>query len=149
MEMTEQLVTIDFPGDIEYIPDIRRFLANLISLRSFSRRFSFRMEIIVDELCNNAIKFGNLRVGEFVTITCRVRDNEVVMEVCNPGSDEKEVRNLKKAVAAVSAESDASADFVMGRGVQIIKILSNSVQVLENNGTVVRVVKKKIENEDL
>jgi len=149
MENSEHLVTVDFPGDIEYIPDIRRFLSNIISLRSFSRRFAFRMEIIVDELCNNAIKFGNLRVGEFVTITCRVRDEEVVVDVSNPGSDEKEVRNLKKAVAAGAGEAEAPADFVIGRGIQIIKILSSSVQVLDNGGTMVRVTKKKIENEDL
>ncbi len=68
MDQTEQVVTVDFPGDIDYIPDIRRFFSNLISIRSFSRRFAFRIEVIIDELCNNAIKFGKLHVGEFVNV---------------------------------------------------------------------------------
>lgn len=148
MEPNEHLITVDFPGDIEYIPDIRRFFSNLISLKAFSRRFSFRVEIIIDELCNNAIKFGKLRVGEFVTVCCRVTDDEVVLDVTNPGSDEKDIRTLKRAFAA-GADDEVPAEAGVGRGIPIIKILSDSQHVLENNGTTVRVYKKKRENEDV
>jgi anti-sigma regulatory factor (Ser/Thr protein kinase) len=149
MERTEHTVTLNFPGDIEYVPDIRRFLATIISLRSFSRRFAFRMEIIIDELSTNAIKFGKLRVGEFVTIICRIRDNEVVLDVCSPGSEACDIQKLKKTIATDRSQPEIPFDFSEGRGVPILKILCNSIQVLEQEGYTVRVIKKKNENEEL
>ena len=94
LPLGDHFVAIDFPGDIEYIPDIRRFISNIIALRDFSRRFTFRTEIIIDELCNNAIKFGRLKLGEFITLSCTLRDSGVVIEVFNPGADDQELANL-------------------------------------------------------
>jgi len=149
MEPNEFTVAVDFPGDIDYIPDVRRFLSNLISLRSFSRRYSFRMEIIIDELCSNAVKFGRLKVGEFIRLSCRIQDECVTLDVTNPGSDEKDVKNLKKAMLTSDSNDGTLDDDIAGRGIQIIKILSTSVMVLEHEGTTVRVIKKKNDNEDL
>jgi anti-sigma regulatory factor (Ser/Thr protein kinase) len=150
MELSDNLVSVDFPGDIEYIPDVRRFLSNLINLKPYSRRFAFRMEIIIDELCTNAIKFGNLRVGEFVSVRCKIGEESVTLDVCNPSADPKEILNLRKAIATGGAGmADTPEGIIVGRGIQIVKILCNSIQVLEENGTVVLIVKKKEENEEL
>ncbi len=79
---------------------------------------------------------------------CVIRENEVMVEVCNPGSDPKDLSNLKRALAITGIEDEVPKDVFVGRGIQIIKILSSSIQVLEKNVTVVRVIKKKIENEE-
>ena len=142
-------LSVEFPGDLDYVPDVRRFLSNVISLRAFSRRFAFRMEIIIDELCNNAVKFGRLKVGEFVRIGCRIEPDGVTLDVFNPGADAKEIARLRKAVLASAQDSECEDDPLPGRGIQIIKILATSIQVPESEGTLVRVIKKKNDAEDL
>ncbi|MFH0919311.1 MAG: ATP-binding protein [Fibrobacterota bacterium] len=141
----EHLVAIDFPGDIEYIPDVRRFISNIIGLREFSRRFTFRTEIIIDELCNNAIKFGRLKVGEFISLSCKISDAAVTLEVFNPGADEKELGRLRRAIAEEADSPDAPA----GRGIRIIKILCSSIEIEERGGTLVRILKQKSLSDDL
>jgi anti-sigma regulatory factor (Ser/Thr protein kinase) len=144
----EHRVGIDFPGDIEYIPDVRRFISNIIALRDFSRRFTFRTEIIIDELCNNAVKFGRLKVGEFISLSCRINDGEVVIEVFNPGADDKETGNLRRIIAE-SPDAQAAPDAPAGRGVRIIKILCTRIEVEDRNGTRVRVIKQKSVSDDM
>lgn len=148
MEDLKTLVySIDFPGDIEYIPPVRKFLSHLINARDFSRRFAFRTEIIIDEVCNNAVKFGKFRGNEFINLTCRIEVDRVVMDVTNPGSDARDVQRLKQCLRE---EDDASADpMSVERGMKIVKILCNTIEVIEGDNLCVRILKQKNQKEDL
>lgn len=145
-----QTISVDFPGDLEYVPDVRRFISNLIALRGFSRRFTFRMEIVIDELCSNAVKFGGLRVGDFITLTANLGEKEVAFDVSQPSASDEVVAQLRRSIALASGESDELAGLLPnGRGMQIVKILCDSIEVKSDNGTVVSIRKRWTPNDDL
>jgi anti-sigma regulatory factor (Ser/Thr protein kinase) len=145
-----QSVTIDFPGDLEYIPDVRRLLSNLISIKGFSRRFTFRIEIIIDELCSNAVKFGRLKIGEFVTVKADVEDSHVVLHVSHPSVDTESVAKLNRAISDSGSEVDGEKPFnAEGRGIQIVKILCDKLLVDISKGTTVVAHKRWTLNDEL
>jgi anti-sigma regulatory factor (Ser/Thr protein kinase) len=145
-----QSVTIDFPGDLEYIPDVRRLLSNLISIKGFSRRFTFRMEIIIDELCSNAVKFGRLKVGEFVTVKANVKNEDVTLHVSHPGVDSESVAKLNNAISDVVTEDIGNRSIMSdGRGIQIVKILCDKLVVDTSQGTTVVAYKRWTPNDEL
>jgi anti-sigma regulatory factor (Ser/Thr protein kinase) len=141
-------ITVDFPGDLEYIPDVRRLVSNLISLKGFSRRFTFRMEIVIDELCSNAVKFGRMKVGEFVTIKADVQDVDVTLHVSHPGVDTDNISRLMHAISD-GGETGGNSAFKDGRGVQIVKILCDRLTVDTSRGTTVVAHKRWTPNDDL
>jgi anti-sigma regulatory factor (Ser/Thr protein kinase) len=145
-----QSVTIDFPGDLEYIPDVRRLLSNLISIKGFSRRFTFRMEIIIDELCSNAVKFGKLKIGEFVTVKADVKDSDVVLHVSHPSVDAESVAKLNRAISDNGSEDGGEkSSGPDGRGIQIVKILCDKLVVDISRGTTVVAHKRWTPNDEL
>lgn len=147
-ELQNQVYSIDFPGDIEYIPPVRKFVSRLINGRDFSRRFAFRTEIIIDEVCNNAVKFGKFRSNEFVNLTCRIKEDGVVIDIVNPGSDPRDVAKLK-ATLGDAPEAGSADELSAERGLKIVKILCNSIEVVEEDNLCVRITKRKNESEDL
>ncbi|MBL8027659.1 MAG: ATP-binding protein [Fibrobacteres bacterium] len=142
-----QSITIDFPGDLEYVPDVRRLISNLISLRGFSRRFTFRMEIVIDELCSNAVKFGKLKIGEYVTVKADIEEADVRLHVSHPTFDADSVVKLKAAIS--DAGDDSSAASPDGRGIQIVKILCDKLVVDVSKGTTVVAHKHWTPNDEL
>ncbi len=139
-----QTVSLDFPGDMEYVADVRRLLSNIISLRGYSRRFTFRMEIIIDELCSNAVKFGRLRIGEQISVSANIDDTSVEFVVSHPGTDPDGIIRLRQAIEAAKGGGGSVVD---GRGIQIVGILCDALSV-ETKGETVVVARKQWSPED-
>ncbi|OGS36922.1 MAG: hypothetical protein A2293_11925 [Elusimicrobia bacterium RIFOXYB2_FULL_49_7] len=145
--VSTQTFSVDFPGDIEYIPPVRKFISRLINANAFSRRFTFRTEIIIDEVCNNAVKFGVFKGEDAVILTCRIEEGGVTIDVANPEGDPASVERLRRFLNDDLPDGDDTQPF---RGMQIVKILCNSIEVKSLAGrTCVSIVKRKNHNEDL
>ncbi|OGJ86490.1 MAG: hypothetical protein A2487_14880 [Candidatus Raymondbacteria bacterium RifOxyC12_full_50_8] len=140
-------VMVDFPGDIDYIPLVRKFFANLINAHDFSRRFAFRTEIIIDELCNNTIKFGKPRIGESIKLSCDIQNDQIVLDIFSPRSMGVDIIKLKKAVEEKSGQKVAY-ESELERGIHIIKILCDDIQVFDKDDICIRVIKKREQGEE-
>ena len=137
-----QEVFLDFPGDIDFIPEVRKFISNVIHVNKFSKRFSFRTEIIIDELCSNAVKFGHLEAGENIRLSCRVTQQAVVLNVINKRAQEKHLKRLSEAISK-KTEAQPFHEMESGRGIKIVKILADKVELVQEDGTCVRVTRKR------
>ena len=63
-------VRVKFPGDLEYIPAVRKFVSEILQVCRFDQKFAFRSEIIIDEICNNAVTYGCTSQNASVTVVC-------------------------------------------------------------------------------
>lgn len=137
MSNREPLV-VEFPADGDYIPSVRKFIAESSMIEGFTQKFAYRTEIIIDELCNNAVKFGPSRPDAMVRLQCDFDNDGIQLNVQDAGGAAADVEKLKGAVAASQSK-------FMGRGLEIVKMLSNHMEFTTRptGETVVRVIKQR------
>jgi len=123
----KESLQIEFPVDADFIPAVRKFVAESSLIEGFTPKFSYRTEIIVDELCNNAVKYGPSTQGASIKISCEFKDDAIQLTVQDPGGNAKDVQNLRKVIGA--NENNTAL-----------------VSQTTNGETVIRVVKRRSQN---
>ncbi len=134
---------IEFPVDADFIPAVRKFVAEATLIEGFTPKFSYRTEIIVDELCNNAVKFGPSRTESSVKISCEFDKDVLELTVQDPGGNQQDIQNLRKAIGA-----DQGKQHYLGHGLEIVRMLTSGMELTQTpqGETVIRVVKRRSEN---
>ncbi len=132
---SENTIRLTFPANMEYIPSVRKFFADCITATGFSRRFTFRSEIVIDELCNNAIRHGSQAVNEAITVYIELVDEKTItITVENSVAEEFSNKDLKEIIQSSNGKC--------GRGIKIIKILCDSIVVNSKENTSISVTRK-------
>lgn len=132
---------IEMPSDIELLPPLRQFVADLAKVNGFSKRFCFRTEIIVDELATNAVVHGSTDLDSRIKIGATFTGSDMQLTVHDGGGTQVNVEGLKRAVHSATPKT---RDPRKGRGLVIAQMLSDEVTIaVENGQTVVKVVKKR------
>jgi anti-sigma regulatory factor (Ser/Thr protein kinase) len=140
---------VKFPGDIEYIPTIRKFVSEVLLANNFTPKFAYRSEIIIDEICNNAVSFGCLSVDAAVELTCEVHEKHIELMIKDEGGRKEDIKRLKLAVNKEAkgpfVEVGNQASRKESLGLEIVRMLSEnvSVDVDKNNLTSIKVVKAR------
>ena len=134
--------SVKLPSDLEYIPPLRQFVAEIARVEGFSKKFCFRTEIIVDELATNAILHGSQEVHSSITLKARFEDGTMSLSVQDQGGTRQNLENLKRSVYS---PRPTSGDKKKGRGLVIVQMLASEVKidVGEDGKTQVHVVKSK------
>lgn len=134
--------SVQFPSDLEYIPPLRQFVAELARVEGYSKKFCFRTEIIVDELATNGILHGSQEVHSTLTLSAKFEDGAMNLSVQDQGGSRQNLENLKRAVYS---PKPPSTDKKKGRGLVIVQMLSSEVKIDlgENGHTQVHVVKTR------
>jgi len=149
MEKEQNIFTIEFPGDLEYIPAVRKFVADILHANNFDPKFSYRSEIIIDEICNNAVNFGCKSDEATVTLHCTVKDDQVEYVVKDEGGSQTNITNLKKAIEKKAQRYDATppelTPLEKQLGLEIVRTISDGVEfeIDEQNVTCVKILKKR------
>lgn len=140
--MMKEPLQIHFPADADFVPAVRKFIAEASLIEGFSQKFSYRTEIIVDELCNNAVKYGPSRSDERIRIQCCFDDETLQLTVQDSGGDPADVRNLKEAIDRPQEQT------FLGKGLEIVRMLTSNMELTQtpDGETVVRVTKKRSQN---
>ena len=140
-------VRLKFPGDLEYIPAVRKFVSEMLQVNHFSPKFAFRSEIIVDEICNNAVSYGCNASNATVEIVCLIYGERIEFLVKDSGGKNEDIKRLKAAMVAEdkAAMAAASKPTGPGLGLEIVRMLSEEVnlEVDDNNLTSIRVVRHR------
>lgn len=136
-------VEISFPGEIEYIPAIRKFISEMLLVSHFSPKFAYRSEIIVDEICNNAVTYGCREDDAKIELLCNVFEDGIDFTIKDPGGEQEHIERLKNAL---SIEPEQKSE--KGLGLEIVRMLSESLNVIidEQNLTSVRIVRRREDN---
>ncbi len=132
---------IDLPSDLDLLPPLRQFIADLAKLSGFSKRFCFRTEIIVDELATNAITHGSTALDSRVRIGATFTPEDLQLTVHDGGGVQTNVEGLKRAIHSAPPKNQ---DPRKGRGLVIAQMLSDEVTIQVDNGeTVIKVIKRR------
>ena len=134
--------SVKLPSDLEYIPPLRQFVAEIARVEGFSKKFCFRTEIIVDELVTNGIIHGSQDVHTSITLNARFEGGAMNLSVQDEGGSRQNLENLKRAVYSPKPPSN---DRKKGRGLVIVQMLSSEVKIDlgEDGQTQVHVIKTK------
>ncbi len=83
----ETKITITLPTNAYFISGIRDFTLSFIkNTTNFAEKWAYRMQSIVDELCNNAIEHGSSEDDEVKVTLCHKKDKYIEIKVEDNGT---------------------------------------------------------------
>ncbi len=145
MGQTDSTISISLPALMFYVPLFREFVADTLIRVGFSEQFAYRTEVIVDELCSNAIQYGSHSTSARIDLRLSWDDNKIDLSITDEGGSEENLSALREAIDAPKREpfDDQALDDTLG--LEIVKMLSESVdiKVLDDNITSVRIVRNR------
>jgi anti-sigma regulatory factor (Ser/Thr protein kinase) len=139
-------IKMRFPSDLDYIAPVRKFVAEVLLGNHFSQRFAYRSEVIVDEICHNAITHGSRSVDATVEILCRIFPERFEFQANDEGGRKEDLERLRTAMKKADASrTDLAESQAKGMGLEIVRLLSEEInfEIGEGNMTTVRVVRKR------
>jgi anti-anti-sigma factor len=140
-----ETVKITFSSDLRIVPPVRHFISQALRNKGYSDRDSFRIETIVDEICNNAVQHGLKQSSDSITLRMKVNWDKVELDAENISDPEKidslnvHLNSLKDAI-----KIHTYADGKRGRGLALVKMLATELSAnVTPTGTTVHVTKLK------
>ncbi len=137
-------IALSFPGDLEYIPAVRKFISEVLQVSNFSSKFAYRSEIIVDEISNNAVNYGCHDENASVDLECLVHEDRIEFEIRDQGGSKENIDRLHSAVRAEPEDNTSGK----GLGIEIVRMLSESmdINIDDQNLTSVHIIRKREES---
>ena len=92
-------ITITLPSNAYFVSGIREFTLSLIkNTTNFAEKWAYRMQSVVDELCNNAIEFGSSGDAEIRVSFLHEKDKhiEIIVEDTGTGESKNNAEQMKK-----------------------------------------------------
>lgn len=142
---------VKIPSDADYIPPIRKFVADILQIKSFDPKFTFRSEVIVDEICHNAVTYGSQSIDATVDLVCSIYSDRAEFEINDQGGSVDNVNRLKSEFEKKDESFKKEVEYFKsnkGLGLEIVRMLSAEVELKigEDNVTSIRVVRKREED---
>jgi anti-sigma regulatory factor (Ser/Thr protein kinase) len=139
-------ITITLPTNAYFVSGIRDFTLALIkNTTKFAEKWAYRMQSVVDELCNNAIEYGSAENAEIKVVLIHKQDEyiEILVEDTGTGKNKTTAAEIQKLYDEKRKEG---YKFVGIRGRGLAKIVGEWTDQLEfkdlsNGGLQVRVRK--------
>ncbi len=134
-------IKLKIPSAVFYIDPVRAFIGNLAKNLGFSRKRVADIQLVIDEICSNAVHHGSIdaNVGVKLQITNKAHTLEIL--VCDTGSQHKGQNNWLTHERLSEIEANRSPSNEGGHGIFIAKSLSDTYEMQINaaGGTDVRV----------
>ena len=144
IERNPENVNLKFPPYLAIVPPIRQLVSRIAKLKGYGNRDAFRIETIVDEICNNAVEHGKQGEDQKVELKVKIDPEKIEIDVMNM-SDPEKMASLK-ALLRPHSGGDVKSEDKRGRGLALIKMLTDELSVdCSENGTSVHV--KKVREE--
>jgi anti-sigma regulatory factor (Ser/Thr protein kinase) len=141
-------VNMKIPADLEFVPSVRGCVTDFVELCGMSKKTIFQVEMIIDELCNNAIEHGTQDEYKTIEILCSVGEKNIEINVYNGYSfkavKEKTGYEIEKSMEKWADSPNKTEDDFRGRVLALVKRLSDDFEINSSfDGTWVHVIKKK------
>ena len=144
MHETEH-IKLSFPARLNIVPAVRSFVSRVMIHKGYSDRDSFRIETIVDEICNNAVEYGSQGAKDNIALRLRVDWEKVELDAENI-SDPKKKELLMSHMRNLQQNLPLDGDDKRGRGLALVKMLASElVADITDTGTTIHVTKLKEE----
>jgi anti-sigma regulatory factor (Ser/Thr protein kinase)/anti-anti-sigma regulatory factor len=120
-------LTLNFPSQMHFVPPVRQLVSRIAKQKGFSNRDSFRIETIVDEICNNAVEHGVQDRKSCVDLSVTINPKKIEIKVNNT-SDPEKAKSLKEISKTLAAPKPVDAQ-MRGRGLALVKMLANDFAI--------------------
>lgn len=138
-------IRVSFPSNLSVVPAVRSFVSRVMQHKGYSDRDSFRIETIVDEICNNAVQYGLHRDQDNITLKLKVNWDRVEIDAENR-SDPHKTDSLKVHMDNLRHNKPVDGDDKRGRGLALVKMLATELSAdINDTGTTIHVTKLKEE----
>jgi len=146
IERQPEKIHVAFPPYLKIVPPLRQLVSRIARQKGYGNRDSFRIETIVDEICNNAVEHGKAGPEERIDLTVIIDPDKIEIDVRNM-SDPAKIESLTAQLLPENSKNHKiKPDVKRGRGLTLIKMLSDELSVeCTDQGTSVRV--KKVREE--
>ncbi len=136
---------LECPSDLDYVQPLRHFVAELARLEGFPKKFCFRTEILVDELCTNAVVHGSEEPHGEIQVCAAFHPDRMDLSVQDHGGRPEKLEVLRTAVYSPRPPHSETK----GRGLVIVQMLSDDLKLnLTDSGhTQVHVTKLREEDD--
>jgi anti-anti-sigma factor len=120
-------VSLSFPSKLTFVPPTRQMIRRIARQKGYSIKDAFRIETIVDEICNNAIEHGHKSKNNKVEVKIAIDRQKLEIRISNT-SDPTKIASLKKFSEYLS-KPDPFLNDMRGRGLALVKMLSSGFSV--------------------
>lgn len=145
VERNPEIVHLKFPPYLEVVPPLRQLISRIAKLKGSSNKDSFRIETIVDEVCNNAVEHGKQGDDQNINLKMNIDPQKIELDVVNM-SDPEKMDSLKALLKSRDGTQGEKPDSKRGRGLALIKMLTDELTVdCSDKGTSVHI--KKVREE--
>ncbi len=140
--MAKADIKLKIPSAAFYIEPIRAFIGNLAQSLGFPRKRVADIQLVLDEICTNAVHHGSANATVGVKLRIGVQANALEILVRDTGSGDAEEENWLTHERLSEIEANRSPSNESGHGIFIAKSLSDTHEMQSNEagGTDVRVV---------
>jgi anti-sigma B factor antagonist len=136
---SKEYFSITLPLQRNCITILRRLICSVLAKKGFKSKLIFHIETIVDELTNNAVDYSDLESKSFFT-SLSISRKKIVLLVRNAHNklDKAAMDELFDKYRNPAMDTDSTR----GRGIPVVKMLSNSVNLdISQTEIIVQVVK--------
>jgi anti-sigma regulatory factor (Ser/Thr protein kinase) len=149
--MAKADIKLKIPSAVFYIEPIRTFIGNLAQNLGFSRKRVADIQLVIDEICSNAIHHGSIDATVGVKLRIRIDTHSLEILVRDTGSLHTGKKSWLTHDRLSEIEESRSPSSESGHGIFIAKSLADTHEMQPNSagGTDVRVVFGLLKRNDL
>ena len=140
--MAKADIELKIPSTVFYIEPVRAFIGNLAQSLGFPRKRVADIQLVLDEVCSNAVHHGSTNAADGVKLRIGINAHALEILVRDTGSGNAEQKSWLTRERLLEIEANRSPSSERGHGIYIAKSLSDThdMQSNEAGGTDVRVV---------
>lgn len=140
--MAQVDIQLQIPSAVFYIEPVRAFVGNLARSLGFSRKRVADIQLVLDEICSNAVHHGSVDPTDSVKLHIGIDTHALEILVQDTGTQQAGKQSWLTDERLSEIETNRSPSNERGHGIFIVKSLSDMHEMLPNEagGTDVRVV---------
>ena len=144
-------IKLKIPSAVFYIDPVRSFIGTLAKNLGFPRKRVADIQLVLDEICSNAVHHGSLDATVGIRLQIRSDAHSLEILVRDTGLGPKGQKNWLTRERLSEIEANRSPSNESGHGIFIAKSLSDTYEMKINaaGGTDVRVVFKRLKPMDI
>ena len=139
-ETGEEILKLTVPSCLKYIRPIQMFIGQLAQQLGFCRTRIYDIELIIDEVCSNAIEHGSETRDSGIDVVLVFDSNKLEIHVRDKGKSVRE--NWLSTGRLDEVSQKMTSDSERGHGIFLAEKLSDFLEILINplGGTDVQII---------
>ena len=140
--MAKADIELKIPSAVFYIEPVRAFIGNLAQSLGFPRKRVADIQLVLDEVCTNAVHHGSANATVGIKLQIRADTQALEILVRDTGAGKAKRKDWLTHERLLEIEANRSPSSESGHGIFIAKSLSDTHEMQSNEagGTDVRVV---------